>query len=106
EAAVFMVPEVVCYKGNSVSFHIAKWLIKVKYICLVNLILDRPAVKELIQNDFNENSLKEELGKLLNDKDARTSVLKDYNDLKSNLSQSGASSRVASSIVEYILEGE
>jgi lipid-A-disaccharide synthase len=53
ETALFQVPEVVCYRGNNLSYQIAKRLISVKYISLVNLIVDKPLVKELIQNDFN-----------------------------------------------------
>ena len=53
ETALFEVPEVVCYKGNDLSYRIAKWLIKIKYISLVNLIMDREVVKELIQHELN-----------------------------------------------------
>lgn len=51
ETALFNVPEIVCYKGSSISYHIAKRLIQVKYISLVNLIMDEEIVKELIQNE-------------------------------------------------------
>ena len=53
EAALFGVPEIICYKGNPISYHIAKRVIKVKYISLVDLIMDKPVVKELIQQDMN-----------------------------------------------------
>jgi lipid-A-disaccharide synthase len=61
EAGLFQLPQVVCYKGSAISYHIAKRLIKIKYISLVNLILDRPAVLELIQHELNEKNLKTEL---------------------------------------------
>lgn len=66
ETGLFGVPEVICYKGNRISFEIAKKLIKVKFICLVNLIADKKIVQELIQNDCNPVSLQEELTKLKN----------------------------------------
>ncbi|MFN7686205.1 MAG: lipid-A-disaccharide synthase [Sphingobacteriales bacterium] len=65
ETALFGVPEVVCYKGSAVSYEIAKRLIKVKYISLVNLILDKPAVKELIQHDLTPENITTELKRLL-----------------------------------------
>lgn len=65
EAALFGVSEVVCYKGNPISYHIAKWVIKVKYISLVNLIMDKPVVKELIQNEMTADNCIQELKELL-----------------------------------------
>ena len=65
ETALFGVPEVVCYKGSNISYQIAKRLIKIKYISLVNLIMDKPVVKELIQNDLTVENLKQELSLLL-----------------------------------------
>ena len=61
ETALFGVPEVVCYKGSNISYQIAKRLIKIKYIALVNLIMDKPVVKELIQNDLTVENVKQEL---------------------------------------------
>ncbi len=65
ETALFGVPEVVCYKGSSVSYFFAKRLIKVKYISLVNLIMDKPVVKELIQDELTEENLLKELTLIL-----------------------------------------
>ncbi|HEY4335257.1 MAG TPA: lipid-A-disaccharide synthase, partial [Puia sp.] len=67
ETALFGVPEVVCYKGSAISYQIARRLIKVKYISLVNLIMDKPIVKELIQDDLTPANLRRELDSLLND---------------------------------------
>jgi lipid-A-disaccharide synthase len=63
--ALFGVPEVVCYKGSTISYQIAKRVIKVKYISMVNLIMDRLVVKELIQNDLTVENLEHELHELL-----------------------------------------
>ena len=77
ETALFRVPEVVCYRGNWISYQIAKRVISLKYISLVNLIMDAPVVTELIQGDLNTRNLKTELNKLLN-ADYREKLLKDY----------------------------
>ena len=66
ETALFAVPEVVCYKGSWLSYQIGKRLVNVKYISLVNLIMDKLVVKELIQNDLTVENLKKELEELLN----------------------------------------
>jgi lipid-A-disaccharide synthase len=101
ETALFNVPEVVCYKGGAVSYMIARQLIKVKYISLVNLIMDREIVKELIQNELNEKNLKVELDKLLN-KDSREKLLNDYSDLRSKLGGAGASQKAARLMISYL----
>lgn len=101
ETALFGVPEVVCYKGGSISYSIAKQLIKVKYISLVNLIMDKEIVKELIQNEMNESNLKAELDKLLV-ADTRNRMLKDYAELKEKLGGSGASRKTAELMVQYL----
>lgn len=100
EAALFDVPEVVCYKGSSISYEIAKRLVKIKYISLVNLIMDREIVKELIQHDFNEGSLKAELEKILSDEAVKTKMKNDYLALKEKLGGGGASVRTAELVVE------
>ena len=62
ETALFKIPQVVCYKGSTISYQIAKRIITLKFISLVNLIMDKEVVKELIQNEFNTKNLKRELG--------------------------------------------
>lgn len=99
ETALFDVPEVVCYKGNRISYEIAKRLVHVKYISLVNLIMDREVVKELIQNELNEYNLQRELHSLLFNATKRELVLNDYISLKKNLGGSGASARAATIVV-------
>lgn len=101
ETALYDVPEVVCYKGGKVSYHIAKKLIKVKYISLVNLIMDKEIVKELIQDEFNEQNLKMELTKLLNTT-TRKVMLDNYVLLKSKLGGVGASKKCAELMVEFL----
>ncbi|TMI64342.1 MAG: lipid-A-disaccharide synthase [Bacteroidetes bacterium] len=103
ETALFDVPEVVCYKGSSISYQIAKRLIKVKYISLVNLIMDKPVVKELIQDELTPENLKHELQELLSNEERIKQVKKDYSDLKTLLSQGGhASEKAASSIFNFL----
>ena len=104
EAALFKTPQVVCYKSSWISFQIGKFLVKnLKFISLVNLILDKPAVKELIQGELNKNSIRRELENILSD-DGRKKVLNFYDDLEKLLSKEGASKETASKIVNYHLE--
>jgi lipid-A-disaccharide synthase len=98
EAALFNVPQVVCYKGSSISFAIAKRLVRIKYISLVNLIMDKPLVKELIQNELTVNNLEIELNKILAKKN-REILLSEYKLLKQKLGGEGASERMAKLIV-------
>lgn len=98
ETALFNVPQVVCYKGNAISFAIAKRLVKIKYISLVNLIMDKELVKELIQNELNIPNLEVELNKILDTKN-RTILFSEYKLLKQKLGGAGASERTAKFIV-------
>ena len=105
ETALFGVPEVVCYKGSAISYMIAKQLIKVKYICLVNLIMDKEVVKELIQDEMTTENIRRELDLLLNDTAKQEQLRKDYADLKTLLSKGGnASANTAKSIIEFLKE--
>jgi len=103
ETALFGVPEIVCYKGSSVSYQIAKRLIKIKYISLVNLIMDKKVVTELIQDELNVENLENELNKILFDKKTIEQIKKDYQELKDLLSKGGnASARAAQEIVGFL----
>jgi len=103
ETALFGVPEVICYKGSAVSYQIAKRLIKVKYISLVNLIMDKPVVKELIQDELTVDNLRKELKELLNDETRREQLQSDYKDLRDKLSEGGhASANAARIIVQFL----
>ena len=99
ETALFGVPEVVCYKGNPISYQIAKWVIKVKYISLVNLIMNKLAVKELIQSEMTTKNCIKELKDLLENPVRKQQLQKDYTDLKNLLSQGGDASANAGKII-------
>jgi lipid-A-disaccharide synthase len=102
ETALLGVPEVVCYKGNSLSYQIARRVVDVKYISLVNLILDREVVKELIQNELNTQNLRKQLDLLLFDHAYRSKLRVDYIELVSKLGSLGASDRAANLIVSML----
>lgn len=102
ETALFGVPEVVCYKGNAISFAIAKRLVKVDYISLVNLVMERETVKELIQSELTTENLRIELDKLIRDADHRTALLNDYQELKQKLGGSGASRITANLLLKTL----
>jgi len=95
EAGLIGMPQVVCYKGSAVSYFIARRLVKVKYISLVNLILDKPAVKELIQQEFNTIQARAELQDLLSEGSRRNEIIADYESLRLALGGGGASERTA-----------
>jgi lipid-A-disaccharide synthase len=101
ETALYGIPQVVCYKGGTISYLIARQLVKIKYISLVNLIMDRQVVKELIQWDLNEDNLYHELEMILN-KTWRENVIKDYNELYGRLGGPGASERAAEIIYKFL----
>jgi len=99
ETALFKVPEVVCYKGSWASYQIAKRIITLKFISLVNLIMDEEVVTELIQDKFNKKNLKKELSKLLDDK-YRISLFDKYDELETKLGGIGASEKTAKLILK------
>lgn len=101
ETALFGVPEVVCYKGGNLSYMIARKVIKVKYISLVNLIMDREIVKELIQKECNASNLVNELSIILEEKH-RYQLLNEYKSLREKLGNAGASERAAKEIIDYL----
>lgn len=102
ETALFKVPEVVCYKGSAISYTIAKRLIKVKYISLVNLILQKETVKELIQHECNAEQIKKELQAILPGQTKHDAMKSDYADLLDILGQGGASEKAAKEILKII----
>lgn len=102
ETALFNVPQVVCYKGNQISYLIAKQIIKVKYISLVNLVLDYESVKEYIQQEMNVTNLTMELKKICFNQDDRSKMLNDYTALHKALGNAGASERTAEKIVDFL----
>ncbi len=103
ETALFGVPEVVCYKGSNISYQIAKRLLTIKYISLVNLIMDKFVVKELIQNELTVDNLKQELSLILTDEKRIAEIKNDYASLKKLLSEGGnASAKAATGIFNFI----
>ncbi len=105
ETALFEVPQVVCYKTSGVSYAIAKRLIKVDHISLVNLILDKASVKELIQDDFTIYNLKKELALLLPGEETREKVLADYKVLKEIMGNWDTSHKTAELIFMRVRKG-
>jgi lipid-A-disaccharide synthase len=107
ETALFEVPEVVCYKGSFLSYHIAKMVVEkdlIKFISLVNLIMDREVVKELIQNDLNTLNLKKELDRIINNPENYQRIKTDYKALKAKLGGAGASQKTAELIINHLNE--
>jgi lipid-A-disaccharide synthase len=102
ETALFEVPQVVCYKTGAVSYMIARALIQIEYISLVNLIAGKEVVKELIQQNFNVPALAYELKKILKGADLREEQLDDYRRIKMLMGEAGASERTARLMVNYL----
>jgi len=98
ETALFKVPEIVCYKTSWLSYQIGKRIISLKFISLVNLIMDKEVVKELIQDDFNEVNLEKELHKVL-DENYREQMFLNYFELEKKLGGKGASKKTAQLII-------
>ncbi|MBU3681534.1 MAG: lipid-A-disaccharide synthase [Flavobacterium sp.] len=101
ETALFKVPEVVCYKGSWISYQIAKRIITLKYISLVNLIMDQEVVTELIQDSCNVAQIKIELQRIL-DPENRTKLLQEYKQLETKLGGAGASKKTAQLIIRSL----
>ena len=99
ETALFGVPEIICYKGGNISYQIAKRLIKIKYIGLVNLIMDKQVVKELIQHELTTFNLVKELKAILENKEKQKQISEDYTRLKILLSEGGKASKNAAKII-------
>lgn len=101
EAGILKIPQVVVYRANKLSILIARAVIKVQFISLVNLINNFLSVRELIQDDCNTRAIADELALLLNDKEHRASVMENYELLAEKLGEPGASQRAAQLIVAY-----
>ncbi len=102
ETALFKVPEIVCYRGGALSYYVVKYLVDIKFISIVNLIMDKQVVKELIQYDLNRDNIIKELDKILNDEVYRNNMLKEYDVLSTKLGGVGASDRAASMMFEEL----
>lgn len=105
ETALFQIPEVVCYKSSAISYWIARMVIDksiIKFISLVNLIMDKEVVLELIQGDFTSKRIKKELSLLTSDTNYRNKIFNDYQELVEKLGGSGASQKTASGILNAL----
>ena len=102
ETALLGTPQVVGYITNPITYRIAKKIIKIKYISLGNLIIDRLAFKEFIQDDCNANALVAEIRQLIENQERRTKMLSDYAEIRNALGGSGASSAVAKAMIEEL----
>jgi lipid-A-disaccharide synthase len=103
ETALFKVPEVVCYKTSKFSYQIAKWLVKIKFISLVNLIMDKEIVQEIIQENLTEQHLTTALRNITENEAKRKEVMDNYQMLHTLLAAGGgeASAKVAQEIVAF-----
>ena len=99
ETALFGVPQLVCYKGNPISFWLAKRFIKIKFIALANLIMNRSIVPELIQDDLNTKNLQVHLQKLLMDEHTQQQLQADYAELWTALGSKSASDAAANAVL-------
>jgi len=102
ETALMNIPQVVCYKGNPISYLIARQLVSVKFISLVNLISVKMVVPELIQNQLTRKDLTRELRLILTDEMVRQTMFSSYGELKKLLGGPGASERAAYGIIQYL----
>ena len=101
ETALFSVPQMVCYRSSFLSFQIAKRIITLPFISLVNLIMDKEVVSEILQNDFTVKRIEQEL-KLITESEKRTQLLEDYKLLHQKLYAGGASTKTAVAMVEFL----
>jgi lipid-A-disaccharide synthase len=102
ETALFRVPQVVCYKSSALSYRIAKALVKIKFISLVNLIMDKEVVRELIQQDCQSELMIQELRKLLQGKEQRMEMMNAYDQLITLLGTEGCSEKMALDLIQYL----
>ncbi len=106
ETALFGVPQIVCYRTSALSYAIGKMVIKVPYISLVNLIVGRAVVKELIQGDFNARNLLDELRTMLIDADYMANLQAGYQELRDKLGRHQAAKKAAELMVHYLRAGQ
>ncbi len=104
EAALIKTPQIVCYGASELSFQIAIRLMKVKYISLANLILDKEIFKELLQHDCSPQRITQELNMLLNDKECRDKMDQDYNNLREILGTGENSTKIAKSMIDELVK--
>lgn len=106
ETALFKVPQIVCYKTGPIFYSLAKWVLKIKYISLVNLILDKKAIPELIQAECNSLTISSNLRNIIENDSIRAEMLKDYAELDRMLKESSASKKTALGIAQLATENK
>lgn len=106
ETALFGVPEIVCYKGSAISYQIARRLIKIKFISLVNLIMDKEIVKELIQDELNTANLARELQFITSNPQKISELKSEYQQLYKKLAEGGHASKNAASLISNLLQNK
>ena len=102
ETVLFNTPQVVGYITNPITYRIARMIVKIKYISLGNLIVDRLAFKEFIQDECNADALVTEIRELIEDKERREKMFSDYADIRNGLGGTGASAAVAKAMIEAL----
>ena len=102
ETALFEVPQVTCYSGPSLSIWLARRLVRVNFISLVNLILEKRVITELIHSDMTAQNFSAEMKKVMEEGKARSKMLADYTELRNKLGPVGASDRVAALVLKYM----
>jgi lipid-A-disaccharide synthase len=102
ETALLKTPQVVVYKGNAISIAIAKMLVNIKFISLVNLVMDNQVVKELIQEDCSGDKISTEIDLMINNQDYRVQMQRKYEELAIKMGVSGASERAAALMIKYL----
>lgn len=106
ETALMDVPQIVCYKGSLLSYIVARMVVHVKFISLVNLIMDKKVIEELIQENLTMENLVIELKKILLNNQYRETILNGYSALKEKLGGAGASAKAARFIIQYLTKNE
>ncbi len=104
ETAILNTPQVVCYKTSKLTYAIAKRLVDLKYFSLTNLIMDKPVIKELLQDNFTAENINIEVNKILFDKEHKQKIFENYNNIKNILGNEGASKRTANLMYKYLIE--
>lgn len=104
EAAIIGTPQIVCYRAGTISYWLARMLVKVRFISLVNLLMDKEVVKELIQNDLTPVRIVKEMNSLIRGGWKRDIIKKHYAELRAMLGEEGVSERVAADMVNSIRE--
>ena len=103
ELAIYNIPQIVCYKLHPISYYIAKWFAKIKYIALVNILANKLVVKELIQHDFNIENVKQELSVILRSEN-KQQIITEYNKVKLQLGQSGCFDKISELIYTSLIK--